>query len=482
MGVGLIAMRVRVTGFLPSLPRGKRAWWLVAAGLVASIVSVGMSRLLPFAHEKTVAEFTRWERGARSGFSSSVKLGPSSDIRESDALVMRIRGGRVDYLRGVVLGNYSRGEWIPWPTNAEERIVPSAPIGRLDGAIEIQLEIAQARYFLPLHARNVAADDGRIRADSAGVALATGVSAERVRFRPGPRDALNVDALRPIDLELPASLRPQLEGIAKEWAKEHTVPQQRARAIESRLRTGYRYALSHRRGSIQDPIIDFLTVNRVGHCEYFASALALLLRADGIPARVVGGYRVSEENATGAYQIVRELDAHAWVEAWLGDNGWVTLDATPTGATAGRERKMSALEGLFDLLRSGWLAERLRVEPHWWMAAGAIAGSLVALALLLRGIKRRRGGRKATGPSSGPARQLEALLAALEKVGVHRSESETIDSLAARLEQAGGTIATAAPVLRRYAAWRYGGIGDAAAIERGLQEWPASVSRNQRLG
>src|SRR5690606_29143665 len=95
-----------------------------------------------------------------------------------------------------------------------------------------------------------------------------------------------------------------------------------------------------------DPVADFLFHQRKGHCELFASGLAAMTRAIGMQARVVTGYRVSEYNPIGGYYVVRQDDAHAWTEVYLGPEhgGWRTFDSTPPDAV----RAEHAVEG-------GWL-------------------------------------------------------------------------------------------------------------------------------
>jgi transglutaminase-like putative cysteine protease len=99
---------------------------------------------------------------------------------------------------------------------------------------------------------------------------------------------------------------------------------ERAELALRHFRTGYRYTILDPASSVRE----FLSVKRAGFCEHYATALALLLRAVGIPARVAAGYLGGEWSDVGNYLIVRQSDAHAWTEAWIGGR-WVTLDATP---------------------------------------------------------------------------------------------------------------------------------------------------------
>lgn len=103
----------------------------------------------------------------------------------------------------------------------------------------------------------------------------------------------------------------------------------RARAIEQHLRTRYRYTTMLPDKSVSDPMAQFLFERREGHCEYFASAMAVLLRSIHIPSRVVTGFQSGSYNPLTGWTVVRSSDAHSWVEAWLPDRGWMTFDPTP---------------------------------------------------------------------------------------------------------------------------------------------------------
>ncbi len=149
-----------------------------------------------------------------------------------------------------------------------------------------------------------------------------------------------------------------------------------ARTLEERLKTsgefGYALALPERNAA-KDPIEDFVTEHRQGNCEFFASALVLMLRSQGIPARIVMGYRSADWNPVGGYLQVRQLHAHAWVEAYLVesqmseamksphdyDNGaWLRLDPTPNdedfAATAGNYGFWARAKNLFDHVDLLW--------------------------------------------------------------------------------------------------------------------------------
>ncbi len=127
--------------------------------------------------------------------------------------------------------------------------------------------------------------------------------------------------LPPLDVRVPR--------LARELTLAGSTDLQRARAIEHYLRTDFAYSLQLPSREIPDPLAYFLFVRRKGHCEFFASAMAVMLRSLGIPARIATGFQSGVYNPITDLWLVRASDAHAWVEAWLPGRGWTTFDPTP---------------------------------------------------------------------------------------------------------------------------------------------------------
>lgn len=157
--------------------------------------------------------------------------------------------------------------------------------------------------------------------------------------------------------ELPESLQNgRLKNLALDWTADANTTFSRAMAIERRLNTTYGYSLTPR--ATGNYIESFLFDVREGHCEYFATSMAVLLRNLGIPARVVNGFVSSEWNALSGMFTVRNKDAHSWVEVWLGDDyGWMTFDPTPPSGVSRRGDRSAvivALSRLSDALRMRW--------------------------------------------------------------------------------------------------------------------------------
>ncbi len=187
---------------------------------------------------------------------------------------------------------------------------------------------------------------------------------------------------RRTDLRLPPGSAPRARALAQQWRLQDPSPQAIVdRALRYIHDQPFYYTLQPPplRGDVTD---DFLFGTRRGFCEHYASAFAVLMRAAGIPARVVTGYAGGEWNPVLHYLLVRQSDAHAWVEVWLAERGWVRVDPTSaiaasrvqqgiaTGsarATASGTGASDALQRWIGNLRLGWDS----VEYFWnsWIVA-----------------------------------------------------------------------------------------------------------------
>jgi hypothetical protein len=133
-------------------------------------------------------------------------------------------------------------------------------------------------------------------------------------------------------LQLPP-LAPRIRALAEEVTAGSADQWEAAQRLTAHLSAAFRYTRVLRRTTELDPVDEFLFVQRSGNCEYFAASLAVMLRALGIPARVVNGFQRGEWNPYGKYFLVRLRDAHSWVEVFIEGTGWLTLDPSPRGGT-----------------------------------------------------------------------------------------------------------------------------------------------------
>jgi hypothetical protein len=104
---------------------------------------------------------------------------------------------------------------------------------------------------------------------------------------------------------------------------------EKASLVEAHLKRNYRYTLDLTWKAGNQPVTTFLFEAKAGHCEYFASAMAILLRSAGIPTRIVNGFLMGEYNPVGDDYIIRQSDAHSWVEVYIPGSGWTEFDPTP---------------------------------------------------------------------------------------------------------------------------------------------------------
>ena len=271
-------------------------------------------------------------------------------------------------------------------------------------------------------------------------------------------------------LELP-KLDLRVAGLAREIVGNETDPGKRARLLETRLRGGWKYSLEGV-GPADDRLAQFLFETRSGHCEHFATSLAVLLRTLGIPSRVVVGFYGGER--VGERYLLRGGDAHAWVEALLPQGGWTTLDATPEDGRAGQaepwQRRFiegyefieewwnsrvldySALDQIETIrgAQRGFFLARARLSlPHPRIEHLVIFAAALFLAWrLLRYLRRR------TSPATRFLIRIDKLL---ERRGITPEPGTTVEELAAELRRVRHPLAGAlTEATQAYLAARFG--------------------------
>ena len=314
-----------------------------------------------------------------TGFTSQVELGAIGEIETDTTVVMRVSlpdaGTAAEALpglrwRGIALDQFDGRGWTA--SRPERRAVRALAPGlvrvgtpRGGGRIltqEIFLEpigtdvifAAPRALTIRLAAAGVLVDDtGGLSVAAPAARLSYTVDSElEAPMRAGGASARALDeAARERYLQLPA-LPARVPALARRVTAGSVDAGETARRLTEFLRRDFRYSLTQTRTPGTDALEDFLFVRRSGNCEYFATALAVLLRTAGVPSRVVNGFQRGEWNPYGEYFAVRLSDAHSWVEAWIDGTGWQTFDASPRaeplGASWGRF-------GLYlDALRMRW--------------------------------------------------------------------------------------------------------------------------------
>ncbi len=396
----------------------------------------------------------------RTGFSNRVRLGGASGLETSDVIVLRIRGGHTDYLRGAVMDSFARDAWH----TSRARITFT---GGARGPISVSAERPTMHLFAPLG--GVGISEGAVLNGYGVATVAVGI-AEYTIDETGGAGAAPPEA---VDTEVPTELREKLVSFARPIVGNETDDAKRLSLLSAYLATNYTYSLSRTHAQKErSAIMDFLLVNKEGHCEYFASALALLARALGVPSRVVAGYRVVEENPYGGYDVVRERNAHAWVETWDRASGrWRTVDPTPP-TEAMSPRSADDASALLDAAREKVAAfgQMLAARPE--LLLGALGG--LSAFLLLRRLWRRRKRPKKSAQIEAH-RMFADVSEALAALGLLRPPWEGIEAFADRVREAGRTDAAA--VLVHYARMRYDPTAEetTSALEAELRELLGSL-------
>lgn len=297
----------------------------------------------------------------RTGFSDSVKLGDIGAIQTSDEVAMRVKLEphkeiSTDlYFRGVALDTFDGKTWSKSNTGVRE------PLAKDDHDV-IQVDFATGRddlveqtiYLEPLdtpvlfalpRALLIRGDFEIIRKDTFG-ALTFDQHYKRVTYKVVSDRRLPDKARLREDnygygsemqnyLQLPAKFDKRIFDLAYSIASGEKNRFDKADAIEKYLRTKYGYSLEQKAGG-DDPLADFLFNVREGHCEYFATSMVIMLRSQGIAARIVNGFHGGEYNSTADMTIVKERNAHSWVEVYFPkENAWYPFDPTPYSEQSG---------------------------------------------------------------------------------------------------------------------------------------------------
>jgi len=279
-----------------------------------------------------------------AGFSDEMNLDVASSVRDNRDVALRLQydgGARRGELR-YKAATYDVFEETTWQASPRREL----PRGRGGFRLAAGESVGTVTVYrqrmdsmaLPLPVETLAIDRLQrttVRLDEGGAVSAGGLPVDAFDYVAAvgdhPVSAARTpgtagDSRRLLGRE---GVTPQVEELASRIMREGTAAE-RAERLEQYLIQNYTYTLDFVGRGGAHPVEDFLFRYRSGHCEYFASAMVLLLRAQGIPARLVTGFLGGEFNPLEGYYIVRQSNAHAWVEAWLGEeDGWRIFDPTP---------------------------------------------------------------------------------------------------------------------------------------------------------
>ena len=306
------------------------------------------------------AGFGKSLSGATTGFSDSIRLGEIARVQQNNEVVMRVRIDEADKnkiqnirWRGVALDYFDNYGWRKTRINFNETFVKTErdffQVGNTSNANNL---VTQTIYLEPLDtpvlfslSRPIAFQGSfqLLTKDAEGAVSVSRSGGERFSYKaysdvtqPSVEKLKNDDTAYAQQqkryLQLPPKpIDARIGNLAAEIIRSAKADNRydQARAIEFYLQNNFGYTLDLR-ASGEEPLADFLFNVKEGHCEYFATAMAVMLRTQGIATRVVNGFQTGEYNETADIYVVRQREAHSWVEVYFPEeNAWVTFDPTP---------------------------------------------------------------------------------------------------------------------------------------------------------
>ncbi len=359
-------------------PRVGRVRYLLSASIlqiiIVSALAFPLFFLIPRFNSASLAS-NLGEGTALTGFSNTVELGKIAEIKENHRVVMRVklnkRPGRFIRWRGIALENYNGNAWSvvqiaerarsKFQTQISEDKQEDANFERLhlfdpplfeqplrEENLEqrIILEPLSTDTLFAAHgAKSIRGRTARVLQDKYSGALFTSI---RGRFQYSVSSNISVpseDELRAdnstdypgeinrLYLQKPESFDPRIRKLTQEITRTAKTNYDKAAAIQNYLKTELRYTLDLKTVG-PDPLAAFLFETKEGHCEYFATAMVMMLRSIGIPARIVNGFQMGEYNSLNDLYTVRESDAHSWVEVFFLHNEAPASLASNTGSPA----------------------------------------------------------------------------------------------------------------------------------------------------
>lgn len=357
---------VRANSSSDDLAHRQMAFSLAGASpLLALLIMLGATAIFFILPRVSTGYLSAFARGHEfsTGFSDQVQLGRIGEIQQSNSLVMHIQidgdtHGAYDLKwRGVTLNVFDGKTWF---NPHAQHVVTSVGSGRFlllqNGAqwrrsqpagspqtihyrVLMEPLISNVFFLAPIprllqgNYRLLSMDNGDAVFDLDPEHPVGRYEATSDIAQPSPAQLRAAPNDYPPEILLNYLQLPRVDGRVLSLAKQITASADnnydKAAALERYLRTHFGYTLQLPRTVPSDPVANFLFERKQGHCEYFASSMAIMLRTLGIPSRVVNGFRTGEFNDLTSQYLVRGSNAHSWVEAYFPDYGWISFDPTP---------------------------------------------------------------------------------------------------------------------------------------------------------
>ena len=347
-------------------PYGRMAYVLLAtAPLLVLMIMAGsflIFFLLPRVSSRYLSAYTS-TNDLSTGFTDRVQLGRIGQIQQSSAVVMHIEiendlQGAYDLKwRGVALNRFDGKMWsnafgpnvLRPGRDGSYHLTPAtdhAPSPPLPGRrihYRVLMEPLGANvFFLAERPKTLSGNYRQLSTDAGGAVYNLDTEHPINRYEAESQPVYpDADQLRQAPNTVPEGMDEYLRlppldiritKLAEDITAEVPSNYEKAVALELYLQTRFGYTLDLPRRVPEDPLADFLFERKKGHCEYFASSMAVMLRSLRIPARMITGFRTGEFNDLTGQYVVRASNAHSWVEAYFPGAGWISFDPTPAAA------------------------------------------------------------------------------------------------------------------------------------------------------
>ena len=351
-----------------------------ALGFSILVVSVGLFFVLPRARS-AASPLLRGDFAV--GFGAEVNLGQTGELIPDPTPVMRvetIEGGPFDRLRwkGLVFHHFDGVRWTAPGVRSRVMTATSGTYSRRSSHIRTLENSHRVRYRVALEPlstdtlfvpgepesltgafkRLIYSDMGGFRVGETPYSTLKYQGAswivDRSKLKRAPVAELFSDGFHSLYLQVP-KVDPRVATLMDEVTDAGATSLLKAQLLEQYFQTEIGYTLDLPDFLPEDPIAHFLFERREGHCEYFASAMALMLRLHGIPSRLVSGFAGGLENPLTGLHVLRASDAHSWVEAYIPGYGWLEFDPTPERPSSMGGPWMMSLWLYWDAVQSAWM-------------------------------------------------------------------------------------------------------------------------------
>ncbi len=449
--------------------------------------------------------------GNQSSLMNSMLDPTGGGAAQSGRVIFEIQGDNLGYIRAIALSEYVNGMWDADKRPALRRldlIQPDSRLGHKFRSVRVK-NVAHLGRALPTDGHVIALGGNffsqPLQDTHETLRVLSSSTVPNAVYEYWTDTTFSRKSLYPREFK-ELTVHPEPSPAVQQWLTNVlgnvTEPVARARKLEKHFQDNFTYRIGAPNLNRLNPLDEFLLETKEGHCERYASSLALLLRMQGIPARVMVGYVADQKNIVTGWRPVRFKDAHSWTEAWFEGVGWMSFDATPRRTMQysfwDPEQWLEKADFVWNVYVVNFdgpsQRELLRVgtesagRAFGWMneRAGWLTAALAALMAIVLWRQRKvkpevKEARQRQKRLAHAANQYGRMLTAFEKIGFIRAPQQTpLEFLGNLRQSAAPALSEAELITQHFCALRYGAEDSSAAepevegaltrLKRALQE------------